>query len=86
MDETLGECQSTILATNLNSMGAEGYNGSDCTNTKRTCQATTNKYACRNSEDYCVDTINYSKCNNGYEPVPNTCVDPNPPTPVQPDC
>lgn len=68
MDETLGECQSTILATNLNSMGT-GTNYERCTNVEEKCQAASNHKKCNNAKTFCDDATNFIDCNNGYEPV-----------------
>ena len=63
VDENLGDCQSTLLSTNMNSIGAGGTNNGNCINEMyNQCSESTNSGSCKNYNSACNDTINGANC------------------------
>ena len=74
IDESLADCQTTLLATDMGVMGA-GTNYGDCTNEQYTqCHKSKNMGSCQNYNNTCSDTTNGASCRNTPEK----------PTPIQP--
>ena len=62
-DESLQECQSTLLAVNMDSYGAETINGGDCSNDSYpSCKDSTNEGACTNYNSTCENSSNAYRC------------------------
>lgn len=70
-DSDLGDCQSTLLPTNMNSYGGITKNGGDCNNySAAKCKKSKNGGNCVNYQG-CTDTTNEASCiNDDYIPVP----------------
>lgn len=61
MDGSVGDCESTLLMTNIDSTGAGGSNGGDCVNSSN-CEDTTNRGKCENYNSACKDSNNGRNC------------------------
>lgn len=63
MDVSVGNCESTLLATNMEFIGAGKENGGDCVNEdKDLCFDAKNKGACVNLREYCDKASNGKGC------------------------
>lgn len=71
MDGSVGDCESTLLTTNMDYVGG-GVNGTECSNSdKDTCEFSTNKNGCINTEGACKHASNVQVCQStGIEPKP----------------
>ncbi len=79
IDDSLADCQSTLLTTNMDMMGA-GTNNGACTNDMYDqCHKSTNGGACQNYSSACTDTTNRGACVNTHDGPP-----PKPTKPVGP--
>lgn len=68
-DESIGDCQSTLLATNILPMGAGSKNGGTCVNNDKNCEKSSNTGACKNYNGFCKNTTNGLGCLVTAEPV-----------------
>ena len=68
MDASLGNCESVLLSTNMDMVGA-GRNGGNCVNeTFGSCNNSTNNGDCKNYGDNCGDATNNKTCENETPP------------------
>lgn len=76
-DANLSNCKSTLLATNLNKMGAAGDNGGDCVNDyAKQCNKSKNGGNCKNYNYACADSTNNGSCYSTSGPQPNKPLEP----------
>lgn len=81
IDDSLGDCQSTLLAANMDYIGAGGTNNGDCINEMyKQCNKSKNYGSCKNYNSACSDTTNGADCRSTPEkpiyrpdPVPVNC-------------
>lgn len=74
MGGSVGDCESTLLMTNLDYTGS-GSNGDGCTNADRdTCTFSVNEKKCINAEKACLYASNATGCMNAgkVDPPANT--------------
>ena len=69
-EDLLGECQSTLLVTSMESMGAASWNGHNCSNDSPSCEQSTNKDQCTNYRGLCGDAVNVYTCIDSLDPAP----------------
>lgn len=78
VDESMEDCQFTVLPTEMATLGGKTTNtGDSCTNKNETCLGSENKKTCKNYSTYCNDSKNGS-CTNGENPDCVLIVKPDP--------
>ena len=73
-DEAIGDCQSTLLATTMMSMGAGSKNGGGCTNNDSNCKKSSNSGVCKNYNGFCDDSTNGKDCLVSADPAPGPAI------------
>lgn len=71
MDASLGNCESVLLSTNMDMVGA-GVNGGDCLNTdQKACESSKNAGDCKNYGGSCDGATNNRACTTEpFKPAP----------------